>query len=339
MRAFASKLLALAALAACATACGPTIAINAGLKEAGADIFFGRPAPSPAPIPLIQPLNAPFPPPILPVPIFSAPPVALHCPTASPLAFPAHEAAETPAGPPAAGTYEFRYKGSIVKNPGATNQVAVVQVQAYGTRTISNVQSFSDGHFQFDVTESLGPIKQKNTYVVYPQSVAASALPSGVNPDNGIYLAEMQQAVLGFDFRPTTPVELMSLPAQNGAMTLRGTGTDGATTMQINPNNPGPGEAGSTPDTSTSYNAGRTTVDACGKVLQGWQVNLTGSIVTATGVGPNETFVIHQVYGTQYGGLSLLDDVQFDWTDATTATPMEEKLTATIDQEPKLAGA
>ena len=348
MKDLRTRLLVVAAFAACATACGPTIPIVAGLKEAGADIFFGRPAPSPAPIPLNLPIEPVFPPPILPIPEVM-PTIQLRCPTASPLAFPAHEAAETPPGPPKAGTYEYRYKGQILKNPGTSAQVTQLAIQTYGARIVSNVvPNASNGSYTFDVTEKLGLITQMNSYEVFPQSVAASTLPAGVNPDNGIYLTAMQSATLAQTFRPVTPIELMSLPATNGPMTLRGTGTDGNTTMTITPNNQGPAEIyanAPTPvptptpaDTTNSYNAGRVTIDACGTVLQGWKVLLTGTIETAAGAGPNQKFSIEQDYGTQYGGLSLHDFVQFDWTDAQSQAPMEEQLEATIDQEPKLAG-
>jgi len=332
------------------SACGPTVAINAGLKQAGANIYFGRPAASPAPIPIQVPALPAFPQPIE-LPPFQFPTFQLRCPVASPLAFPKHEASQTSLLPPVPGTYEYRYKGAIIRDPGKPDAANQVQFSAPGHREVAHVSPVaSDGHYSFDVVETLGPFKQTNSYVVYPVSQANSTLPSGVSPDSGIYLTQMQIVALwgSRTFRPATPIELMTLPAQNGVMALRGGGSDGNTTLQINPANPqdnlpppspGPSPSPSpspAPGSDSSFNAGTTTVDACGTPLQAWKVLLAGTIATTTGTLPNETFSLELDFGTQYGCISLNDLLIVNWTDPTTQKPMEYKINATADQEPAL---
>ena len=332
-----SRTFALLLAAMVATACGPTLPLDIGVRDAGANIFFGRPAPSPAPIPVQQVPFLGFPMIEVPPPFTLPPPAINKCPTASPLAFPKMGATVIPTKPPVPSTYEYRYQGQLTV---PTVLFALRQnIFAYGTRQVTNVQVSSDGHYTFDVVEKFAKLTQTNSYAVFPQSVLGPSPVLGVGPDAGIYLTEMQLAPIGLTFRPATPIQLMTLPASMGPMTLRGTGSDGQTTIQITPNQ---SVSSQPPDTTNSYDAGQTTVDACGTPLRAWKILLTGTIGsaspnTATTAGtPEETFSLELDFGTQYGALSLRDAIAVNWTNQSTGTPGSYTMTTTIDQEPQL---
>ena len=327
------QLFVLVVAASLASACGPSIRLNASLKQAGADIFFGRPAASPAPIPLQQPPLPSFPAPIeIPPLSFYPPPVKIGCPSASPLAAPPLEASTTAAAPPAPATYEFRYDGTDVSDPGAADQ-KTVRLHGVGTRQVANVVPLQpDGHYGFDVVETFNGRVETNTYVVYPQSRAAAVLPNAAgSPDAGIYLSAMKiqpagQTAPTQSFRPATPIELLAFPVQVGPETLAADGSDAFTTMQIDPNESNP---------NSSVIRGRVRLNACGMVVQGWQDMLAGKIVTTAGPGPNETFSLELDFGTQYGGISLSDHLALDDTGAD-GKPEHYEVTAIIDQSPKV---
>ena len=319
-----TRLFTFIACAMLATACGPDIALNVGLKPAGADIFFGRPAASPAPLPVLPPLPT-FPTPII-IPIVQPPPPLPElCPKASPLAFPKLEAAIRPPAPPVAATYPFRYKGHITINPGAKNQ-QTSPVLGYGSRQVTNVTAASD-HWTFDVVEKLLTFTQTVTYEVYPDSRGAGILPAGVSPDAGIYLVKMQRGKNVF--QPVTPIQLMALPATTGPETLAGTGSDGTTTMQIDSNEANP---------NSSVIPGRVTVDACGTPLQGWKDLLAGKIVGVAGPGPETDFTLELDFGTQFGGISLSDHTVYSYTNALGQMEVDD-ITAIISASPKVPKA
>jgi hypothetical protein len=131
----------------------------------------------------------------------------------------------------------------------------------------------------------------------------------------------------------------MTLPATQGPMTLRGTGSYGQTTIQITPNVNQPNQP---PDTTDSYDAGQTTVNACGTPLRAWQILLTGTIGStnpnsaAVAGTPEETFSLELDFGTQYGAISLRDALSLNWTNQSTQSPGSYTMTTTIDEEPQL---
>lgn len=318
-----AKLLTFALAALAVSACGPTVSIQAGVDPVGADIFFGRPAPSPLPPPVVQLPNFPAPLELPPLPLYIPPAIKPDCPAALPIDYPKHEAPGTASAPPLPGVYKFRYQGSDTTDFKLATQ-KVTQINGTGTREVKNIQTFSD-HFTFDVVETFDGKTQTNSYEVYPQSRAASALPSGVGPDAGLYLTGM--TIDTQSFNPVPPIQLLAFPANPGPETLASTGSDGKTTMEIDPNSANP---------SSSFIQGLANVNACGTVLQSWQDLLAGRIVTTAGSGPNESFSLTLFVGTQYGALSLEDQLSLDETGAD-GQPEHFVLNATIDQEPALA--
>jgi hypothetical protein len=299
-----------------------------GLKQAGGDILFGRPPASPAPIAALPPVPT-FPapvelPPLPPLP--TALPTPSLCPSASPLAFPKLEASITPPGPPLPGTYPFHYKGTDSVDAGPLGK-ASKPIAGFGFRQVTNVSPVQlDGHYTFDVVETFAGMSQTNSYEVYRKSRAAAILPGGVSPDAGIYLTQQKFSNPSATFTPATPIELMSFPAQDGPETLDGTGSDGMTTMEIDPNSA---------NANSSLNAGRVTVDACGTVLQGWKDLLAGRIVSAVpGAVPEKDFALELDFGTQFGGISLRDHLVETFSPAAGIKETYD-ITATISVSPK----
>ena len=319
------KLLAAAGALLLGTACGPDIALNVGLKPAGADIFFGRPAASPPPLPVLPPLPN-FPTPLVIPVVQPPPPLPDLCPKASPLAFPKLEAATTPPAPPVAAIYPFRYRGHIIVNAGVAGQ-RTTPVQGFGTRQVMNVENLSD-HWTFDVQESFLGQTITNSYEVYPVSRANGVVPAGVSPDAGLYLTKQQlgTGATARVFQPATPIQLMALPATTGPEILAGTGSDGRTTMQIDTNEQNP---------DSSVIPGRVTVDACGTTLQGWKDLLAGRIVGTAAPGAQTDFNMELDIGTQYGCISLSDHVIYSYTNALNQ-PEVDDITAIISTTPKV---
>lgn len=322
------------------SACGPTLAIKAGVEQAGANILFGRPPASPAPPTVVSPVVPGFPapiemPPLPPAQLAPLPTTTPACPTASPLATPDLLATADVGAPPVAATYVFRYSGTDTIDPGQAD-ATVTKLTGYGTRQVTDVQSVpapnpaQAASYTFNVVETYDGYQQTNGYEIEP-SGPAQVTATGTSPAAGIYLTEMtiQQAGSGTQpdvFRPTTPIQISTFPEEPGA-TFQGAGSDGHTTMEIDPNTISP---------NSGIVTGRVNVDACGSVLQAWRNLLAGRISTVEGPGPNETFTLELDFGTQYGGLSLMDHLVVDYPGSSTVKPEQRDITATIDEQPQL---
>jgi hypothetical protein len=209
---------------------------------------------------------------------------------------------------PAPTSYPYRYNGSITSNPGQPN-AKTVKLPTSGTREIANVSAFqSDGSYTYDVIETYNQLKTTTTFDVIPNATGAGSLPGAPSQANnaGIYLRQIQTTRLdgqgGTDnFAPTPEVLLMQFPAQSNT-TFQGSGTDGTntTTMKV--------------DSGTVQN--RVRVNACGTVLDSWQVEVVGRIVNARG-GPNSVrnFDITFDSVTQYGGFNVSEHVVQSYQD------------------------
>ena len=80
---------------------------------------------------------------------------------------------------------------------------------------------------------------------------------------------------------------------------------------------------------------GKARVDACGTVLDSWQVEIPGHIENARGAGTPETFALTLFIGTQFGALSLQDHLVLKGaTDPVSGQPMTYDVTATINKAP-----
>ncbi len=311
---------------------GGEVQLPAGLLPSPPVILFGRPAASPSPPPPPQLNLNPFP--NFPLPLEQAPPLValplpspspIVCPVASQLSFPELDARPTPEHVPTPGIYPYRYATVKTLNPGTPTEKTTTTV-GVGTREVTQAQvNTTDNSYTFSVIETFNGIKTTNTYKVYPFGPAPVIPGAPVSPAAGLYLQEqLQESSAGKDdFVPQPPVLLMPFPASKGN-SFQGGGTDpinGPTTMAIDPN------GGTVVD--------KARVDACGSVLDSWQVDINGHVVNPRGGGPAITFSLTLFIGTQYGAVSLGDHlVSTGGTDPTTGQPMKYEVTAIINVQP-----
>ncbi|MEA2682350.1 MAG: hypothetical protein QOK05_678 [Chloroflexota bacterium] len=299
----------------------PQVPLQAGVKEAPANVVFGRQH-APSPTPTQQFIAFANPNPLFPAPLAIAPPTVLPppvpdpCPQAGPFVFPEIAASETPTKRPAEATYPYRFTMAVTAAAGTKDQ-KVTNTRGPGTKTISKTTAPGPlGDYEYLMETHFATYSTVFKYHVYPTAVGAGTL-GGPTIAPGIYLVEVND-LAGNKFSPTTPgVEIMSLPAQPG-QPVSGSGTDGstATTMEVNPAQPPPptnalpSPAPSAPPPPTAVKGSqvidKANVDACGTVLQGWKVHDEGAIVDARN-GPNAStfFNLDFIVGTEYGGFPL----------------------------------
>lgn len=318
-RAAALGLLAL--LPACG---GPQAPVEIGFKEVPSDVILGgRATPTPGPVASAAPAPVGYVPPppsvvALPPPTFevrpeppppSPPPTPAACATADPLQPPAREAPTSVSAPPAKASYLFRNVGTYSVSGADTRKGAF---PAISLRTVGNIVRFSSTSFSFDVSELLGDVTTTTTYDVVGSSLLPAALPTG------IYLKQVK-SVRGAStstFAPTPELQLAAFPLMRGA-SVSSSGVDprSATSMQF-----------------TSTVTGKARVDACGKVLDSWVLDLSaGKLVSPT---QNLDFTATYAMGTQFGGLLLRDRTFFAGTDG--GAGISRTNTATITTTPKL---
>ena len=318
------------------TACGPTLPIKAGLKQAGADIFFGRPTatpPAPPPPPLAANIVPNFPAPLeAPPRAFGAPPLPPvvnppACPDAAPTAFPTQEAGPGSVKPPADATYAFRYNGRQTFNPG-TPQESMVDIPTMGTRHVTAVSApGSDGSYTYDVVESFAGITTTNGYRVYPFGPGGQAVtPSGAAPAAGVYLTrlEARDAEGNTDsFIPQPPVEIAPFPAQQG-QAFQGAGVD-----------PSSGQVMQIPQGQGTV-TGRARVNACGRLVDSWEVVINGQMTNAiAGSAATKDFVLTLNLATQYGGIFVGDHLVQSGTDTQSGRPYKYDIAAVINTVPQ----
>jgi hypothetical protein len=315
-------------------ACGPIAPVDTDVKQAGANVFYGVPSPSPLPSlpPLVHYLNPvqSFPTPVEQPPV--VPPVVLTiptpdaCPSLSPLSFPAVEAPAAALRPPAAGTYPFRHSATLTTNPGTASQ-KVVSLPQSGTRQVTNVSAVGSAQdFSFDVVDTYNGVVTTTSYHLYPQG-AAGALPAGSGVAPGVYITSM--VTKDMTFTPLSPgVEIFPFPASPAA-TWRSAGTDPltGTTEVVGPTAANPQGTGSITD--------HVRVNACGTAIDAWEATMQGEEEYAQG-GPNSTvdFTLTIDLATQYGGLIVGDNLAYTYTDQKTGVPTSYAIGATINVPP-----
>jgi len=322
-------------------ACGPIAPVATDVKQAGANVFYGVPTPSPLPSlpPIIHYLNPvqtfPAPveqPPVVP-PVTLAIPTPNPCPSLSPLSFPAAEATAAALRPPAAGTYPFRHSATLTTNPGTATQ-KVVSLPQSGTREVTNVSALGSAQdFSFDVVDTYNGVVTTTSYHLYPQG-AAGALPatSGVAP--GVYITGVVTRDPGdtskdMTFTPVSPgVEIFPFPASASA-TWESAGTDPltGTTEVVGPTATNPQGTGTVVD--------HVRVNACGTAIDAWEATMQGEEEYAQG-GPNGTvnFTLTIDMATQYGGLIVGDTLVEDYTDQQSGVSTDYAAAATINVLP-----
>lgn len=357
--------LVLALLALALAGCGPTVPLNAGLREAGASIQFGTPAPE-----IVQPAPAPptnanivpnFPAPLEQPPVFSiTAPVGLSlpCPDAAPGAVLQAPAPATPSVLPAPTStpYTFRYFGTKKLDPGKADEQDFT-LPTTGTRAVNSpvywftytFGTYQLKYYEFTVTEHYNGMTTAITYDEYPNGYSGTGGPNvqGTQPAAGLYLVKMTVTDASgntdtFQPAPSTGtgpsnsqpeprgVELVPFPAQQGA-TVQSSGVDGANDEAMTV---GPRFDASTNTTLQSGIRGHANVNACDKLLDSWEDVLYGQIQNARSSSQSETFTLILDVGTEYGGLSLSDHLIESGTDAVSGKPFTYDVTATIDEVP-----
>jgi hypothetical protein len=314
--------------------------VDTDVKQAGANVFYGVPTPSPVPSlpPIVHFLNPvqsfPTPveqPPVLP-PTLIIPPQD-PCPPLPQLSFPAVEATSVALRPPAPGTYPFRHTGALTTNPGTTSQ-KVVSLPQSGTRQVTNVSAVGSGQdFSFDVVDTYNGVVTTTSYHLYPQGTA-SALTVGGGVAPGVYITAVVtrdpgDASKDMTFTPLSPgVEIFPFPASPTA-TWKSVGTDPltGTTEVVGPTATDPQGTGSVVD--------HRRVDACGTPVDSWEATMQGEEEYARG-GPNSTvnFTLTIDMATQYGGLIVGDSLVLNYTDQQTGVPTNYFAGATINVLP-----
>jgi hypothetical protein len=243
-------------------------------------------------------------------------------------------------------------------DPGAKDQVTI-ELPTAGTRAVSNSGSATiDGETGtiFTVTEIFNNTRTSMNYFVVPYGASGSTVAQQTNetPAAGLYLRSMTSSDLdgnnATSFTPSSPVELMPFPTNtNVNTTFESAGTDAQQDKaMVLPPSPG------------SMITGEAHVDACGLLLDSWEVHINGyldqPLLTAgqptnncpygaacsacpAGAGnpgfPGCTpFTLILDIGTQFGGISLQDHLTEDGFDTKLNKPFTYDVTATIDQEP-----
>ncbi|HEV7679634.1 MAG TPA: hypothetical protein VGQ42_13800 [Candidatus Dormibacteraeota bacterium] len=322
------------------SACGPSAPFEVAVRSYAGDVAYGAqsapaPAPAQAPLPVELPpgappliYGAPAPPPqptaTPPRPSGTALP---DCPTA-----PAGAAANLPAEPfattpPSPGSYAWRQAGTFRQGTG-TAQAFLPKL----AHTVGNVSApDATGSYSFDVTTSSGGLnglqRVTTSYQVVPPSPAGSnVLGVPATQAAGIYVTAM---VMADSSSPNTrlarfapPLLILQFPAsEQPAWSTKGTDSGSGDTLQL-----------------SAAVTGHARVDACGTVIDAWEVHATGSLT-----GPDQTLSLDLTYdvATQYGGLIVREKDSIGGTQLSggSMVPVASSVEATASAVPRRGGA
>jgi hypothetical protein len=289
MRRQAVFLLVAAALTL--SACGPQKETLVGVRSQVLPITLAGNHPEPAASATPQPQPsltaafgpAPLPPPILEFPALSplpAPPIRppSACPEAGPLTFPAVAATSFVGNTAPAGTRDYR---TTLKAGSVTQNLTQHWVVTETTAT-------GGGGYSFKVTVTSAGRTEATAYT-YQADGTQVALARIDFPD-------------GTSYRPLTAVKLLSTPADPNAAAWDSAGADPTSGMAM------------------SYHGqvtGRKRVQACGQLVDSWEVQATARFVGPKGAVDQ---VITYNFATQYGGLIVRQSVQTTPVGGTTTT-------------------
>ena len=294
------RLAVLLVALACA-ACGPTPPFELAVRAVPGDVAYGAqstPAPAPAPPPPVAlgpgvpPLLYGAPTPPAPATTFAPNPTATPapaCPTAPVGAVPALNADPAATVPPVAQTYLWHESGSFQIGGGAREPFP-----PQFTHAVANVSApDATGSYGFDVTTTAGGVsglqKVTDSYQVIPPPQSTTQVQGvGTTAAAGMYLTAVTVQDSGLPTqrveRFAPPILLMPFPA-----------TDLPTWTTA-------GHDSVSQDTLTLSGAvtRHVAVDACGTVIDAWEVHATGSLV-----GPMQNLSLDLTYdvATQFGGL------------------------------------
>lgn len=329
--------LALGLVALCVTACGPTPPFELAVRAVPGDVEYGaqrQPAPppsaAPAPVAVLPPgappliYGAPTPPPattFAPSPTTTPNP----CPTAPLDAVPALGADASATVPPVAARYLWREKGTYQVGGGPA-----LPFSPQLTHTVTNVSAVdpTTGAYTFDVVDSAGGLDglQTVTYsyqVIPPPQGTTNVQGVSTSQAAGLYLTGVDVAQSPLPqprvakFAP--PVQLVQFPT-TGLPSWSSAGSDSESQDTISLNG-----------AVTAH----VTVDACGTLVDAWEVHATGSLV-----GPNQDLSLDLTYdvATQFGGLIVGEKTSITGTEVVgsggPAQSVTSSVTATISQVP-----
>lgn len=316
------------ALALVTTGCGgPDVPFDVTTKEIASDIVMGDGDKKVPPVPLpptgldvsLAPREGAIAPPRFipdrtpdPTPVSNPTTTAQPlpaCATASPFAAPALAAELHVDDMPAAATYAYRNEGTAtVSGVNASEE----RYSAPSSRQVLAVERTPEG-FRFDVLATLGDTVTRTSYRVNrigalpgEQGLFITAVHT-TEPDGSVHL-----------FEPTPPVTLVAFPAESGA-TWRGTAVDAGNGVILRyEGSVGPLQR----------------VDACGQLIDAVSVTLKGELFESGRESPGVQFTATYAVATQYGGLSVKDDVDIIRTHSTGA--VNRRNVATINSVPDL---
>jgi hypothetical protein len=300
--------LALLAAALLLTACGPTPPFQLAVRAIPGDVAYGaqsqpsptagaaQPGPAAAALPPGAPpliYGAPASPPAATFAPTSAATPQPQCPAAPVDAVPLLAADPSATVPPVAGTYPWHTDAahSYYTVGGGARQQFPPQL----THTVANVSApdSTTGAYTFDVATSAGGVtgmqKVTNSYQVVPPPQGTTNV-QGVSTTqaSGLYLTAMTAQDSGLPTRRVAkfapPILLMQFPGTDLA-TWKTAGTDSATGTTI---------------TLSGAVTRHVAVDACGSLVDAWEVHATGTLA-----GPNQNLTLDLTYdvATQYGGI------------------------------------
>jgi hypothetical protein len=319
--------------------CGPSAPFEVAVRAVPADVAYGaqsQPAP-PVVAAVPQVALAPGAPPL----IYGAPPPApatTFAPAPTPTPAPACPAAPVDAVaavaadpsatvPPAAATYLWREQGTYRLGGGPS-----LPFTPQLTHTVGNVTApDAAGSYTFDVTTSSGGLtglqEVTYSYQVVPPPGGTNVQGVSTSQAAGLYLAGMDVKQSGLATarvaRFAPPLLLMQFPGTD-LPTWSTTATDTASHDTI---------------TLSAAVTRHVAVDACGTVVDAWEVHATGSLV-----GPNQKLTFKDMtydVATQFGGLIVAEHTEVTGTELSGGSMQEvtSSVTATTSVVPRRSGA
>lgn len=276
------------------TGCGPTNHPHLDIRNFTTDVIYGgqnKPVPA-LPNASLEPGFPSFIQPAMPV--TPGPPrrrVAEACPQAAFSVEPAIKPTTSIVAPPVKATYVYRQSGDITFGKQRS------QPLQRGFRAVDKPVDHGDGTMTYDVADV-----QPDQGVTVTQYLIDQR--TGLAEYDGVFIVQVVNQLPDGSidqFAPATPIRILPLPvppADDATAFWESAGTDGVhnVTMQLQ------GALSTVP--------GR--VDACGAVLGGIEVNASGRIFSPT---KNVTFGTTYVIATQFGGLSIFENLKIDGFD------------------------
>ena len=248
-------------------------------------------------------------------PLVSGQTATSSCPTAPPTAAAERPVDVTISGAVEEGTYLWKRTGTQTKPNPAGGDPIKTEVKGFEKRIIRNVEKVDDPNdpnaYSFEMVQTLidRPVIQVRTFLVKPHS-SAQYQTGGVytidnprvnEPEGGVSLIKVENldetgSSLG-TFEPVTGLLYLGLPV-DASESFHSTSTDPKTGQTI---------------VQDSAVKGRSRVDACGDLVDGWRVEASQTRSDASG-----SVAYNYLIATQYGGVPILEEIHTTAEDGTT---------------------